>query len=335
MTRRLLLPLALLALLVTAPPAMAKPRKLTVMTRNVYLGGNIALPIGSTSRADFEQKATELWGQIQATDFPSRAKLLAREVRATKPDVIGLQEVALWRRGPDGVKDGAATPATTTVYDFLGSLRRELRGAGLRYRVGSAQKEADIEAPTSLGYDVRLSMRDVVLVRKRKGLRTRRRLGANYRADFPVPTPAGTLTSRRGWAGIDGSLRGRRFRFIDTHLEAFSDAVRLAQARELAAGPVRKRGTLIVVGDLNSDPTGATGAKPDAYRVFTGAGLRDTWLLRNPDAAGNECCLKQATIMDPPPGPFDHRIDHILARGRFRVVRTRIVGTDPGNRTAG
>src|SRR5215211_1862121 len=266
MSPRLVLPLALLAFLVMAPLAEAKPRTLTVMTRNVYLGGNIALPIGSTSRADFEQKATELWRQIQATDFPSRAKLLAREVRATKPDLIGLQEVALWRRGPHGVKDGAATPATTTVYDFLASLRRQLRRAGMRFRVGSAQREADIEAPTSLGYDVRLTMRDVVLVRKRKGLRTRRRIGGNFRADFPVPTPAGTLTSRRGWAGVDGSLRGRRFRFIDTHLEAFSDSVRLAQARELAAGPVRRRRTLLVVGDLNSDPTGATGAEPDAYR---------------------------------------------------------------------
>ena len=41
------------------------------------------------------------------------------------------------------------------------------------------------------------------------------------------------------------------------------------------------------------------------------------------------------TITDPPPGPFDHRVDHILAKGRFKVLRTRIVGTDPANRTAG
>ena len=107
MPRRLLLPLTLLALLAAAPIAEAKPGpKLTVMTRNIYLGGNIALPIGATSREDFEAKTTQLWQQVQATDFPARAKLLAREVRKTKPDVIGLQEVALWRRGPDGVKDG-------------------------------------------------------------------------------------------------------------------------------------------------------------------------------------------------------------------------------------
>ena len=331
MPRRLLLLLPLVALL-AAPAAEAKPGpKLTVMTRNIYLGGNIALPIGATSSEDFEQRTTQLWQQVQATDFPARAKLLAREVRRTRPDVIGLQEVALWRRGPDGLKDASATPATTVVYDFLATLRREL---GSSYRLGNVQAEADIEAPTSLGYDVRVTMRDAVLVRKRKGLRIRRRLGGNYKATFEVPTQIGTLISRRGWTAVDGSLRGKRFRLVNTHLEAFSDPVRLAQARALAAGPVRKDGTVIVVGDLNSDPTGATGAKPDAYNVFRSAGLRDTWLLRNPKGSGNNCCLQRETLTDPPPGPFDHRVDHILAKGRFTVLRTRIVGTDPANRTA-
>ena len=125
MPRRLLLPLALVALLAAAAAAEAKPGpKLTVMTRNIYLGGNIALPIGATSREDFEAKTTQLWQQVQATDFPARAKLLAREIRRTKPDVIGLQEVALWRRGPDGVKDGAATPATTVGLRLPGHAAR-------------------------------------------------------------------------------------------------------------------------------------------------------------------------------------------------------------------
>src|SRR5215213_160671 len=67
MSRRLLLPpLALLALLAAAPLAEARPAaKLTVMTRNVYLGGNIALPIPARTREEFEQKATQLWQEVQ------------------------------------------------------------------------------------------------------------------------------------------------------------------------------------------------------------------------------------------------------------------------------
>ena len=58
---------------------------LKVMTRNIYLGGNIFLPIGAPDRATFESKTQELWNQIQFTNFPARAKLLANEVKRTKP----------------------------------------------------------------------------------------------------------------------------------------------------------------------------------------------------------------------------------------------------------
>ena len=342
MPRRLLLPLSLAAVLTLALVPLAearakqKGRKLTVMTRNVYLGGNIAGPIPAPTREQFEQKTTELWQAVATTDFPARAKLLAREVRRTKPDVIGMQEVALWRRGADGLKDGATTPATTVVYDFVKSLRSELRAAGQRYRVASVQTEADLEAPVSLGYDVRLTMRDVVLVRVRKGLRIRRRLGANYAAVLEVPTAIGTLASKRGWAGADLSLAGRRFRFVTTHLEAFSDDHRLRQATELLGGdgPVRGQKRVIVTGDINSDPTGATGADAAAYKKFTSAGLKDTWLSVRPRSPGFSCCFKTETIKDPPPAPFDHRIDHVFTKGRLPVLGGRVVGNDPANRTA-
>jgi endonuclease/exonuclease/phosphatase family metal-dependent hydrolase len=327
--RSLLISLAVV--LVAAPAAQAKAPKLTVMTRNVYLGGNIAGPIPAPNREEFERSANALWAAVRTTDFPARAKLLAREVDRTKPDVIGLQEVALWRRGPDGVKDGSVTPSKTVVSDFLKTLRAEL---GSRYRVASVQTEADLEAPISDGYDVRLTMRDAVLVRVRKGLKVRRKLGDNYNATLAVPTAIGTLTSTRGWVGADLSLAGKRFRFVNTHLEAFSDPIRLEQARELVAGPLRKRGTVIFTGDINSDPDDATGADPAAYRKFTAAGLKDTWLAVRPQSKGFSCCFKTETIMDPPPAPFDHRVDHVFAKGKVRVLGGRVVGNDPANRTA-
>ena len=130
-----------------APKQKASSPTVKVMTRNIYLGGNIFLPIATHGRApQFEQKAGELWDQVETTNFPRRAKLLAREIKRHKPDLIGLQEVALWRRGPQGVKDGSATPATQVVYDFKKTLLRELKRAGLKYRVGDTQREADIEA---------------------------------------------------------------------------------------------------------------------------------------------------------------------------------------------
>jgi endonuclease/exonuclease/phosphatase family metal-dependent hydrolase len=325
---------ALMLSLVLVPTAAAdaaqrkKPVDVTVMTRNIYLGGDIFRPIGSQDIAEFERRAGELWAEVQSTDFVgTRAALLAREVRRTKPDLIGLQEVALWRRGPDGVKDGATTPATQVVYDWLKTFRRRLARLGLRYGVAVKQRETNIEAPIDAGYDVRLTMFDVILVKKRKGLRVTRRLKSNYDETIGVPTPAGTLTSTRGWAAVDVRFKGKRFRFVNTHLEAFADAQREAQARELIArgGPLRGKRQYIVVGDFNSDPNG-TESPSGAFDILEGFGLVDTWPRRF--GPGFSCCLADSGARDTNADSFDHRIDLILAKPKLRAIRGQVVGDE-------
>ncbi|HZI91225.1 MAG TPA: endonuclease/exonuclease/phosphatase family protein [Thermoleophilaceae bacterium] len=333
---------ALLAALMVVPAAVAKkPRAKTpalkVMTRNIYLGGNIFLPIGARDRAEFEQKTTELWQQIQSTNFPARAKLLAAEIKKTGPDLVGLQEVALWRRSPNGVKDDSATPSTIVVYDFLKILRRELKARGLRYSVPVVQQEADIEAATQQ-YDVRLTMRDAILVkRKKNGVRVRRKRSKQFKAEIAVPTQGGTFTSNRGWTYVDASFAGRKFRFLNTHLEAFAEAPRVAQAKELVAkgGPARSKTPVILVGDLNSDAQNLTGASPVAYRTLRRFGFRDTWNQIQIKSRGFSCCLRDPLLKDPPPFPGDHRIDHTLVKPRIKGTRAVIVGRDASQRTRG
>jgi endonuclease/exonuclease/phosphatase family metal-dependent hydrolase len=311
-----------------------KPVDVTVMTRNIYLGGDIFRPIPARDRAEFERLAGELWAEVQSTDFVgTRAALLAREVRRTKPDLIGLQEVALWRRGPDGLKDGATTPATQVVYDWLRTFRRRLAAQGLRYAVAVKQRETDIEAPIDAGYDVRLTMFDVILVKKRKGLRVTRRLKSNYDENIPVPTAVGTLTSTRGWAAVDVRFRGKRFRFVNTHLEAFLDATREEQARELIArgGPLRGRRQYIVVGDFNSDPNG-TDSPSAAFDILDGFGLVDTWPRRF--GPGFSCCLNNSNARDTNADGFDHRIDLILAKPKLRAISGQVVGDELRDRAS-
>ena len=340
---RTFLLLAALALLALALPSVAdaakrkKPVKLSVMTRNVYLGGDIGRPLAAQNIDEFRRINGELWTTVQKTNFPARAKLLAREIRRTRPDLIGLQEVALWRKSPDGQSDGSQTPATIVVYDFLKSLRREIRRRGLKYRVGSVQREADVEGPTDKGYDVRLTVRDVILVKRKKGLKIGRKGGANFDTAISLNTVAGPVTVKRGYTYVDGSFKKRKFRFIDTHLESFLDQQRLDQAEELVGrgGPARVRRPVILVGDMNSDRDNADGADPAAYRAIVGAGFRDAWrTIRGPRDKGYACCLDQEDLMDPPPGPFDHRIDHIFTKPKIGGTRARIVGTNPDNRTA-
>lgn len=321
-----------LAVAAAAPAAQAAPTKLKVMTRNIYLGGNIFLPVVTKDRAEFEQKAGELWDQVKATNFPARSKLLAREIKKHKPDLIGLQEVALWRRGPTGVKDGSATRATQVVYDFKKTLLADLKRAGLKYRVADTQRETDIEASIDEGYDVRLTMSDVILIKKRKGLKVRKRSSKNFKASITVPTNGGPFTSRRGWTAVDASLKGRKFRFLNTHLEAFVAGTRQAQAKELIAkgGPARKKGRVILVGDLNSDRDGLDDGDPIPYRDLARFGFKDAWVAGG--GKGFSCCFNSPLIRDAPPAPFDHRIDHILVKPRTKASKARVVGNDPKNR---
>jgi endonuclease/exonuclease/phosphatase family metal-dependent hydrolase len=310
-----------------------KPVDVTVMTRNIYLGGNIFGPLAAgDDRAEFERLAGVLWDEVQGTDFVgTRAELIAREIRRTKPDLVGLQEVATWRRGPNGVKDGATTRATQVVYDFLRTLRRELKRQGLRYAVAVKQRESDIETSIADGYDVRLTMHDVILVRKRKTLRVTRRLSDNYPTDIGVPTPVGPITSTRGWAAVDVRFKGKRLRFVNTHLESALDATRDAQAEELIArgGPLRGKRQYIVVADFNSDPQGRESTS-GALDILFDFGLVDTWPRRF--GPGFSCCLEQSDARDTNEDGWDHRIDLILAKPKLRAIRGQVVGDELGDR---
>jgi endonuclease/exonuclease/phosphatase family metal-dependent hydrolase len=174
-------------------------------------------------------------------------------------------------------------------------------------------------------------MFDVILVKKRKGLRVTRRLKSNYEERIPVPTPAGTLTSTRGWAAVDVRFRGKRFRFVNTHLEAFADATREEQARELIArgGPLRGKRQYIVVGDFNSDPNGRE-SPSGAFDILEGFGLVDTWPRRF--GPGFSCCLNNSDARDTNANGFDHRIDLILTKPKLRAIRGQVVGDEVRDR---
>jgi endonuclease/exonuclease/phosphatase family metal-dependent hydrolase len=328
--------LALTALAAIAPVAEAakkgKSKKpstnVSAMTRNLYLGTDL-IPIAlAPNQAAFEAAASAGYAQVKATDFPARAKLIAREVKRTKPDLIGLQETALWRTGP---KDGAATRAGDVQIDYLAILRKALKAAKLKYTVARVTNEADIEGPLQEPMDIRLTMRDVVLVKKRKGLKIRKRGGGNYTTNLSIPTVVGTFTSRRGFAFADLSLHGKRFRFVDTHLEAYGDNFRTPQAQQLVGpgGAAAKKGRVILVGDMNSDPNGS---EPNAFNTLIAAGFIDTWARLHPGDPGLTSGLG-ADLKDPPkPNPFDDsRIDHVLYKGKIRPLRSTITGKNPAN----
>ena len=119
------------------------------MTRNLYLGTALDNVTAASNFAEFVQAVSQDWAHVVATDFPTRAKALAAEILRAKPDVVGLQEVSLWRdQDVSDIVTGTTAPnATHVVYDFLAMVQAELRAGGTAYSAVSTSTNADVEAP--------------------------------------------------------------------------------------------------------------------------------------------------------------------------------------------
>jgi hypothetical protein len=318
---------------------------LKVMTQNLYVGANLFKILDGTP-ADVPFNAAEIFGDIQATDFHQRAEAIADSIARHRPHVIGLQEVSLIRtQCPDDIvlPPNDPAPNATDVYaDYLQMLLDTLNARGLNYEVAVSVENADVELPVAnLGlldcplplFDARLTDYDVTL--KRSDVDVTFSLGANFLANFPVPTPAGPIVFKRGYNILDVEIKGRSYRFVNTHLEVsgnpFANGFQFAQALELTQildGLASLLGDEIVVlvGDLNSDPAedspvecalpptfDTLGLCPTPYDVLANNAYTDTWTVRNGASDdGFTCCQEDLLTNDE--SSLDERIDHIWVR---------------------
>jgi endonuclease/exonuclease/phosphatase family metal-dependent hydrolase len=331
--------LALLALIIAAMlalgPAAAQAenkRNVSVLTRNLYLGTDLNPVLQAQTFPAFLAAVSSRYAMVQATDFPERAEALADEVADKNPDLIGLQEATLWRT--DTPSDGPATPAENVTFDFLDILRGELAERGLDYDVKATSVNADIEAPSASGFDVRLTDRDVILARgdlPSSRLKVSNPQDANFATNFTLNHPvAGPVTFTRGWTSVDGKVRGKGFRFINTHLETQAvPPVQAAQANELLAGPADTSKPVLMLGDFNS---AADGSDTPTYGNLVGAGFDDAWSAVHPGDPGYTCC--QAEDLLNAASLLDQRIDIVFSRGPWSALDADIVGEEQADRTS-
>jgi endonuclease/exonuclease/phosphatase family metal-dependent hydrolase len=336
--------LTLTGLAAAGGPAQAATMPVKVMSRNLYFGTDVTPAARATSLPELLDADASIFTTVRATDFPARAKVLAREIKDADPDLIGVQELALWRQGPVGVLDGPATPSTEVVYDFLASLRSELAAMEAPYSVVTARQGADIEVPAGAPYnrDIRLTISSAILAKASLNageLTVRSTNAATFSTNLTLTTVAGPVRFGSGWESADVTVHRHTFRFVDTHLEPFSNFYRTAQAKELLAGPLNTSGPVVLVGDLNSDPGDPAFTEPGSpfnttnpYDQLTDARFADAWVQANDGGAGPTCC-NAADLLNPAP-TLTQRIDHVLTRANLGpATRDRVTGTDPDNKT--
>jgi hypothetical protein len=339
----------LLAAGATARKQRPKSEVVRVMTRNLNLGANLRPGLNAHSLGELTEFAGEVLRQVTRTDFPTRAKGLAKEILDRKPDLVGLQETALWRTAPPDLSPTFNNePAATTVrYDFLQLLLKRLNKHGKNYRAVAIEPEFDFESPANENgqpgdgpngaipdseINGRLTMRDVILARVGAGVKTFKEKGGHFNDLLEVTVSGAKITVTRGWSQVDAKVRdSRRFRFVDAHLEAYDDeterpSIRAKQATQLVAagGPTDTRLPVVLVGDLNSNDPGVKPGDEQAFQVVASAGFK-----RRSASKPLSCCIKGNDLVGGSLADLDHQVDFVLTSTPKKVGLKRATVTGP------
>lgn len=302
----------------------------TVMSRNLYLGTDLTPILQAQTQLQLAMAVGTAYGQVVASNIPERAMADAQEIAATRPDLVGLQEAALWGLAPYG-----DPTAVTPTYDFVQLIVADLASLGFSYHAGSTQVNFQAEAPglfpSGPAY-VAFTDRDVILVRDEAKISVSNPQHGTYPFLLTLTSPTlGTVSIPRGWASVDVATRGTAFTFVDTHLEAYVAAVRDVQATELTAQFAPLSGNVVMVGDFNSAAPPGGGDSSTTYSWMVGNGYSDAWLAKPRYGTGFTCCqdgsLLNATSQ------LDERIDFVFTRNGPGALGMQLVGDQVADKT--
>jgi len=319
---------------------------ITVMTRNIYVGADVDAILQAEDPEQIPLIVAEVFQSMLETNFPERAQALAKEISQNQPDLIGLQEVSLIRmQTPGDAVVGGTIPAEDVVIDQLQILMKSLNAFGLDYEVVAKVENSDVEMPMIVSFvepyefdDVRLTDYDVILAKR--GIEISNIEARNFKAKIAIPEMG--LELPRGYVAVTAKVNGKKYRFVNTHLEDADQGgdllkIQLAQAAELILRLARVRIPVILVGDFNS----AAPSEP-TYRLITSTNrYQDTWLKntsnKNPDGFtyGHDLDLRNSTAN------FWKRIDYVFFRNgmqkhkymKFKEVKAEVIGDELKDRT--
>ena len=307
--------------------AVAEDKVIRITTLNMDEGTDFQELLEAKTVDQFVAAVTTTFQNIEATQPAERAAAMAREIARQRPDLVGLQEASV-------VRTGSAPPATMVHSDLLQSLMLNLEELGEHYAVIAVVPGLDAEAPSTLGFDVRLTTQDAIIARTD---RTGRALQLSnvqvkqFATNLTLQTPIGLITIPRGWASVDVTYSGQSFRFVTTHLDTVP-AIQLAQAQELATTAANSNLPVLLAGDFNAAASDPTDPGYPTYQAFIERGFEDAWNIAHSGNTGFTCC--QAPDLLNPVSALTQRIDLVLFHGEFDVQGIKLSGDKPRERTS-
>ena len=316
-------------------PRLQGEGTLKVMTYNMDVGTDYAGML-DPSLSVFLQASTNALVSIRASDPQARMEAIARQIVATTPHLVSLQEVATVSSGPTKDK-------LTLEFDYLDLLLRALSAQGAQYVTVSSFTTWDAIVPSTLGF-IRNTWRVAFLARadldpddfsftnigggKWTATFVAHLYALDHRDDLcPVPLRPSDGSCRmpwpRGWVSSDVFYRDKRFRIVGAHLDSASALLEIPQALELLSGPANTTLPVIVAADLNCDCSDVNDPMYATCLNFKKAGFIDSWKVAHPFEPGYTKYLPVLT----------KRSDYIMVRGRFRVQEAALVGEQVGDQT--
>lgn len=338
--------------------------EIKVMTLNQYLGADLTPVIVAENPAMFNEAVVEALRQIAANRPTERIAAQAREILKGAPALVGLQEVYAFQcmdLASPTAGQGCDDPSIRGA--FVDHLQEALNALDGEYIAKAQVTNLDLSGiPVSVnGFPVLVGVldRDVILARKdieatpvdfMSLCPKQSDQGCNYSFVLEVPSPFGPsyppIRVERGFVGIDATVDGRAYRFINTHLEQkFTGSPELLlfqafQAMELIGilqFTTPPGVSLLVVGDTNSSPTDLPipfdgGMVPTPYQQFVAAGYGDTWTLRPGAVPGMTCC--QAGDLSNHKSALYERVDMLFSlEPPVGVKQARVVGATVSDKT--
>lgn len=315
-----------------AEPSLQGQGSLKVMTYNMYVGTEY-VGVTDPNYAIFLQAVSNLILNARASDPAGRAEAIARQIAATKPELVSLQEMATWSTGP--TRDNLSVE-----FDYLQLVLDALAAQGAPYTPVGTLTHFDVTLPSSLGLYVRNTWRVAVIARadlKPEDFSFTNVQAAPWTATLVVPvralgadcqtqripgTPSCKVPFQRGWVSTDVSYRGKQLRFIAAHLD--HAPLEIQQSLELLNGPANTALPVVVAADLNCDLSNPSDPAYQGCVNMLDAGFIDAWTAANPIEPGYTKDLPNMTM----------RGDYVMVRGRFGVQAAVLVGEEVGDKTA-
>jgi len=293
----------------------------TVMTQNMDAGTDLKFVLAYINSSTPTTGIDLTYQEVANNNFAARAEILAREIKTAAPDLVSLQEVTTWSKGP-------SADVQVPFVDQLSLLQDALSAAGAEYSVVKQQFLTAMALPMS--DNTFLGFVDSNVVLARKGVATSHATAGQFADILRVPTNLGLLVAPDGWISVDVTVGSETFTFVDTHLVSpiagfpQIEQLQAAQATELAttfAGSTH----IVIAGDFNSNAAHTPPERTPSVAIMTGSGFIDAWPVVN---HGNPGYTWPAYLEDPPAphpnGPYE-RIDFVFERG-FSVRSVERVG---------